>query len=124
VPAGEAENDAQWIAANAAVGDALAVQDHLAVKLLETQPTTIARATALLNLLATTQPEIPFPELDGNGRLFDSKSIDEPRRDFAYFIIRNVAAALGNVEPEAIEHHGAGELQASLARLVPVGAAE
>jgi hypothetical protein len=26
-----------------------------------------------------------------------SKSIDEPRRDFGYFIIRNVAAALSNI---------------------------
>jgi hypothetical protein len=128
VLAGEAENDAQWIAANAAVGDALAVQDDLAVELLETQPTTIAGAAALLtyyvDLVATTQPEVAFPELDGNGRLFESKSLDEPRRDFAYFIIRNVAAALRNMEPEAIEHHGAGELQTRIAHLVPVGAAE
>jgi hypothetical protein len=42
VPAGEAENSPKWIAANAAVGEALAAQDDLALKLLETQPTTIA----------------------------------------------------------------------------------
>ena len=35
VPAGEAENDPEWIAANDAAGEALAVQDDLAVKLLE-----------------------------------------------------------------------------------------
>ena len=48
VSAGEAENDPRWIAANDAAGEALAVQDDLAVKLLETQPTTIAGAAALL----------------------------------------------------------------------------
>ena len=47
-PAGEAENDLRWIAANDAAGDALAVQDDLALKLLGTQPTTIAGAAALL----------------------------------------------------------------------------
>jgi hypothetical protein len=101
VPAGEAENDPQWIAANDAAGDALAVQDELALKLLEIQPTTIGGAAALLSYyvdaVATTQPEIVFPELDGNGRSFESKSIDKPRRDFAYFIVRNVAAALSNM---------------------------
>ena len=91
VPAGEAESDPQWIAADDAAGEALAVQDDLAVKLLETQPTTIAVTTA--------QPEVVFPELDANGRPFESKSIDEPRRDFAYFIIRNVAVALSNMAP-------------------------
>jgi hypothetical protein len=116
-PAGEAENDPQWIAANDAAGEALAVQDDLAVKLLETQPTTIAGAAALLtyyvDAVTTTQPEIVFPELDGNGRPFESKSIDEPRRDFAYFIIRNVAAALSNLAAagEAIERHWASELR-------------
>ena len=35
VPAGEAESDPQWIAADDAAGEALAVQDDLAVKLLE-----------------------------------------------------------------------------------------
>jgi hypothetical protein len=101
VPAGEAENDPQWIAADDAAGEALAVQDDLAVKLLETQPTTIAGAAALLtyyvDAVTTTQPEVVFPELDGNGRPFESKSIDEPRRDFAYFIVRNVAAALSKM---------------------------
>ena len=56
------------IAANDAAGEALAVQDDLAVKLLETQPTTIAGAAALLtyyvDAVTTTQPEIVFPELD------------------------------------------------------------
>ena len=101
VPAGEAESDPQWVAADDAAGEALAVQDDLAVKLLETQPTTIAGAAALLNYyvdaVTTTQPEIVFPELDGNSRPLESKSIDEPRRDFAYFIIRNVAALLSNM---------------------------
>ena len=101
VPAGEAESDPQWIAADDAAGEALAVQDDLAVKLLETQPTTIAGAAALLNYyvdaVTTTQPEVVFPALDGNGRPFESKSIDEPRRDFAYFIVRNVAAVLSNM---------------------------
>ena len=101
VPAGEAESDPQWIAADDAAGEALAVQDDLAVKLLETQPTTIAGAAALLSYyvdaVTTTEPEVVFPELDGNGRPFESKSIDEPRRDFAYFIVRNVAALLSNM---------------------------
>jgi hypothetical protein len=97
VPAGEAENDPQWIAPEDAAGVALAVQDDLAVKLLETQPTTIAGVAALLtyyvDAVTTTQPEIVFPELD------------EPRRDFAYFIIRNVATMLSKMAAagEAIE---------------------
>ena len=95
------ENDAQRIVADDAAAEALAVQDDFAVKLLETQPTTIAGAAALLtyyvDAVATTQPEVVFPELDGNGRPFESKSIDEPRRDFAYFLIRNIAAALSNM---------------------------
>jgi hypothetical protein len=99
--AGEAESDPQWIAADDAAGEALAAQDDLALKLLETQPTTIAGAAALLtyyvDAVATTQPEIVFPELDGKGRPFESKSIDVPRRDFAYFIVRNVAAALSKM---------------------------
>ena len=103
VSAGEAENDPRWIAANDAAEEALVVQDALAVNLLETQPTTIAGAAALLtyyvDVVTTTQPEVVFPELDANGRPFESKSIDEPRRDFAYFIIRNVAAALSNMAP-------------------------
>jgi len=101
VSAGEAENDPRWIAANDAAGDALAVQDDLAVKLLVTKPTTIAGAAALLryyvDVVTTTQPEVVFPELDGNGSLFESKSVDEPRRDFVYFIVRNVAAVLSNM---------------------------
>ena len=109
-PAGEAESDPQWIAADDAAGEALAAQDDLALKLLETQPTTIAGAAALLtyyvDAVATTQPEIVFPELDGNGRPFESKSIDE-RKDFAYFIVRNVAAALNKMAAagEAFEQH-------------------
>jgi hypothetical protein len=101
-PAGEAESDPHWIAADDAAGEALAVQDDLALKLLETQPTTIAGAAALLtyyvDAVTTAQPEVVFPELDANGRPFESKSIDEPR-NFAYFIIRNVAAALSNMAP-------------------------
>ena len=130
VAAGEAENDPRWIAADDAAGEALAVQDALAVKLLETQPTTIAGAAALLtyyvDVVTTTQPEVIFPELDGNGRPFESKSIDEPRRDFVYFIARNVAAALSNMARAgaAIEQHGAGELRTRPAHRVLVGAAE
>jgi len=41
-PAGEAESDPHWIAADDAAGEALVVQDDLALKLRETQPTTIA----------------------------------------------------------------------------------
>ena len=130
VPAGEAENDLQWIAANDATGEAVAVQDDLALKLLETKPTTIAGAAALLtyyvDAVTTTQPEVVFPELDGNGRPFESKSIDEPRRDFAYFIVRNVAAALSKMAAagDTIEQHRAGERPAGLAHRVLVGAAE
>ena len=115
VPAGEAECDPQWIAANAAVGEALSVQDDLAVKLLETPPTTIAGAAALLNyyadVLATTQPDAVFPELDADGQPFGS-SIDEPKRGFGYFIVRNVAEALSKMAPagEALEQHGVEEL--------------
>jgi hypothetical protein len=98
--AGEAENDPRWIAANDAAGEALAVQDDLAVKLLETQATTVAGAAALLtyylDVVTTTQPEAVFPELNGNGRPFESQSIDEPR-DFVYFLVRNVAAALNKM---------------------------
>src|SRR6516162_5757917 len=129
VPAGEAENDLRWIAANDAAGEALSVQDDLAVKLLETQPTTIAGAAALLtyyvDAVKTTQPEIVFPELDGNGRPFECKSIDE-RKDFAYFIVRNVAAALNNMAGagDDIEQHGASERSTCPAHRVLVGAAE
>jgi len=115
VPAGEAENNRRWVAANAAVGEAMVVQDDLAVKLLETQPTTIAGAAALLtyyvDVVTTMQPDVVFPELDGNARPFESKSIDEPRRDFSYFIMRNVAAALSNIAlaNKTIERYGASE---------------
>jgi hypothetical protein len=130
VPAGEAENDPQWIAANAVAGEALAAQDDLAVRLLETLPTTIAGAAALLtyyvDAVTITQPEVVFPELDGNGRPFESKLIDEPRRDFAYFIVRNVAATLSNMATagEAIEQHGADELPIAPAHRMLVGAGE
>ena len=116
VPAAEAEYDPQWIAANAAVGEALSVQDDLAVKLLETQPTTIAGAAALLtyyaDVLTTTQPDTVFPELDGDGQPFGCTSIDKPKRDFGYFIVRNVAVALSKMAPAgaAREQHGGDEL--------------
>ena len=78
VSAGEAENDPQWIAPEDAAGVALALQDDLAMKLLETQPTTIAGAAALLtyyaDVLATTQPDVVFPVVDGNGPPFASES--------------------------------------------------
>ena len=115
VPAGDAENDPRWIAANDAAREALAMQDDRAVKLLEIQPTTVAGAAALLtyyaDVITTKQPEVVFPELDGNGWPFESKSIDEPRRDFSYFIMRNVAAALSNIAlaGEVLERYGASE---------------
>jgi hypothetical protein len=99
-PAGEAESDPRWIAANDAAAKALAVQDDLAVKLLEPQPATIDGAAALLayyvGVIATKHSEVAFPELDMNGRLFESKSTDKSR-DFGYFIVRNVAAALSEM---------------------------
>jgi hypothetical protein len=113
VPPGEAENDSQWVAANAATAEALAVQDDLAVKLLETQPTTIAGAAALLlyyaDIVTTTWPEVVFPEFDGDAQPFKSKSVDEPKRDFGYFIVRHVAAALSNMAlaVETSEQHRA-----------------
>jgi hypothetical protein len=61
-PAGEAENDPEWIAADDAAGEALAVQDDLAVKLL-LQPTTIAGAAS---------------RADGCGRV-KRRSVDELR---------------------------------------------
>jgi hypothetical protein len=101
VPPGDVENNPRWIAANDAVGEALATQDELATKLLETQPRTIAGAAALLTyyleVIATKQPEVVFPESYSNDRLLESKSINEPRKDFGYFIVRNVAAALSNI---------------------------
>jgi hypothetical protein len=130
VPAGEAESDPQWIAANAVAGETLAAQDDLAVKLLETLPTTIAGAVALLtyyaDVLTTTQADVVFPELDRNGRALASESIGGSGRDFGYFIVRNVAAALSNMAPagEAIEQHGTDELPICPADSVLVDAAE
>jgi hypothetical protein len=101
VPAGDAENDPRWIAANDTAARALTVQDDLAVKLLETRPTTIAGAAALLtyyvDVTATTRAEVIFPDLDMIDRLLESRWIDEPRRDFGYLIVRNVATALSNM---------------------------
>src|SRR6516165_11043002 len=101
VPAGDVENDPRWIAANDAAARALTVQDDLAVKLLETRPTTIAGAAALLtyyvDVTATTRAEVIFPDLDMLDRLLESRSIDEPRRDFGYLIVQNVATALSNM---------------------------
>ena len=130
VPAGEAENDPQWIAANAIAGETLAAQDDLAMKLLETQPTTIAGAAALLtyyaDVLATTQPDVVFPVVDGNGPPFASESIGESGRDFGYFIVRNVAAALSDIAAagEAIEQHKTDELPICPTDRVLVDAAE
>jgi hypothetical protein len=101
VPAGDAENDPRWIAANDTAARALTVQDDLAVKLLETRPTTIAGAAALLtyyvDVTATTRAEVIFPDLDMIDRLLETRWIDEPRRDFGYLIVRNVATALSNM---------------------------
>jgi len=95
VPAGDVENDSRWVAANDTAARALSVQDDLALKLLETRPTTIAGAAALLtyyvDVTATTRAEVIFPDLD------ESRSIDEPRRDFGYLIVQNVATALSNM---------------------------
>jgi hypothetical protein len=130
VPAGEAENDPQWIAANAVAGEALAAQDDLAMKLLETQPTTIAGAAALLtyyaDVLTTTRPDVVFPELYGNGPPFASESIGESERDFGYFIVRNVAAALSNIATagETIEQRGTDKLPICPTDRVLVDAAE
>jgi hypothetical protein len=101
MPTGEAEIDPRWIAADDVAREALAVQDNLAMKLLQTQPTTVAGAAALLayyaDVTTTNQPEVVFPELDMNGRLAQSKSTCESRKDFGYFIVRNAAAALSNI---------------------------
>ena len=101
VPAGDVENDPRWIAANDAAARALTVQDNLAVKLLETRPTTIAGAAALLayyvDVTATTRAEVIFPDLEMIDRLPESRWIDEPSRDFGYLIVRNVATALSNM---------------------------
>jgi hypothetical protein len=119
--AGEAEDDPQWIAANDATREAMAMQDDLAVKLLETQPTTIAGAVALLNyyadVITTDQTEVVFPEIDVNGRIMESKSIGEPKRDFGYFIIRNVAAALSHIAGAkwSFTNYGAGAPETGIA---------
>jgi len=99
MPMGEAEIDPRWIAADNVAREALAVQDDLAVKLLERPPTTIDGAAALLNYYVgiITQSEVVFPELDVNGRLIQPESTCEPRKDFGYFIVRNVAAALSSM---------------------------
>jgi hypothetical protein len=97
VPAGETKNDPRWIAANDAAVKARAVRDDLAMKLLETRPTTIAGAAALLtyyvDAIATTPTEVIFPDLDVIGRQLEFKSND----DFGYLIVRNVATALSNM---------------------------
>ena len=101
VPAGDVENDSRWVAANDTAARALTVQDDLALKLLETRPTTIAGAAALLtyyvDVTATTRAEVIFPDLDMIDRLLETRWIDEPRRDFGYLIVRNVATALSNM---------------------------
>jgi hypothetical protein len=106
VPGGEAENDPRWIAANDAAAKALAVQDDLALKLLETRPTTIAGAAALLtyyvDVVATTQAEVIFPKADVIGRRLDSKLTDELRQNFGYLIVRNVATALSNMAANVV----------------------
>src|SRR6516165_773090 len=69
MPAGEAESDPRWITANDTAAKALAVQDDLAMKLLEPRLATIDGAAALLTyyvgVVTTKQPEVVFPELDG-----------------------------------------------------------
>jgi hypothetical protein len=94
----EAEADQRWIAANDAAQEALRVQDDLALKLVNTRPTTVAGAAALLTYYAdaTTSEDLEiFPNVDVNGRLFESSvSSDRSSRDFGYFIVGNVAGAL------------------------------
>ena len=93
---GEAEADPRWIAVNDAAQEALRVQDELALKLVNTRPTTVAGAAALLTYYAdaTTSGDLEiFPNVDVDGRL-SAVSRDGPSRDFSYFIARNVAAAL------------------------------
>jgi hypothetical protein len=94
----EAEADPRWIAVNDAAQEALRVQDELALKLVNTRPTTVAGAAALLTYYAdaTTSEDLEiFPNLDVNDRLFESSAAhDGPSRDFGYLIARNVAAAL------------------------------
>ena len=96
VSVGEAEADRRWIAVNAAAQEALRVQDDLALKLVNTRPTTVAGAAALLTYYAdaTTSEDLEiFPNVDVDGGL-SAVSRDGPSRDFGYFIARNVAAAL------------------------------
>ena len=94
----EAEADPRWIVVNDAAQAALRVQDDLALKLVNTRPTTVAGAAALLTYYAdaTTSQDLEiFPNVDVNGWLFEcSVSRHGPGRDFGYFIARNVAAAL------------------------------
>jgi len=94
----EAEADPRWNAVNDAAQEALRAQDDLALKLMNTRPTTVAGAAALLTYYAdaTTSEDLDiFPSVDVNGRPFKSSvSRDEPSRDFGYFIVSNVAAAL------------------------------
>jgi hypothetical protein len=101
VPAGDAENDPRWIAANDTAARALTVQDDLAVKLLAIRPTTLAGAAALLtyyiDVMATTQAEVIFPDLDMIDRLLESRSTEVPKRDFGYLIVHNVATVLSNM---------------------------
>jgi hypothetical protein len=130
MPAGEAESDPRWIAANDTAAKALAVQDDLAMKLLEPRLATIDGAAALLTyyvgVVTTKQLEVVFPELDGNGPPFASESIGESGRNFGYFIVRNVAAALSNIAAagEAFEQHGTDELPICPTDRVLVDAAE
>ena len=94
----KAEADPRWNAANDAAQEALHAQDDLALKLMNIRPTTVAGAAALLTYYAdaTTSEDLDiFPSVDVNGRPFKSSvSRDEPSRDFGYFIVTNVAAAL------------------------------
>jgi hypothetical protein len=101
VSVGEAEADPRWIAVNDAAQEALRVQDELALKLVNIWPTTVAGAAALLTYYAdaTTSKDLEiFPNIDVNGRLFESSaSRDGPSRDFGYFIALNVAAVLRRI---------------------------
>ena len=52
----------------------------------------------------------------GMGRHLRPSRIGESGRDFGYFIVRNVAAALSNIAAagEAIEQHGTDELDLAI----------
>jgi len=111
----EVEIDPRWIAADDVAREALTLQDDLAVKLLKTQPKTIAGAAALLtyyvDALTTTRQDAVFPEVDVNGRLVQSKSTCEAGKDFGYFVVRNVAAGLSNMAAACeVLDHGASAL--------------